>query len=184
MIRTAVLFLATLWAADLSAQTGRPSSTSAGPGYLLSFYGGAGPRAQTANEAGNLAFTAGAVASLAWAPYFFGLDVSTEGTAIVTETGKRDALEPAGSLNYLGGRTAQVNMGGPTLIGGGVLLGIRRARSYCPDSNLGFRCWAGFEPEVSHDLNLGLMGYATRNGHFLGARVTTVSYQILLGFTF
>lgn len=186
-MKAAVLIFGLLWAVGLEAQNRAPGSQPAAPSVLTlhsSVYGGAGSRSKEPNESGSMAFSAGVIQRFVSNPHFWGFDLAMEGTQTVNETGKRNAKEPALSVNLLAGSTTVVRYGGDVVLGGGFLVGMRRSESWCPESNLGFRCWAGMEPEIEWTLNAGFVGYAARNNVFLGGRVTSVSRQILVGFSF
>lgn len=115
---------------------------------------------------------------------YWGLDISGEGTSINNTSGKRGVVEQGISANFLAGGSKEVTIGGPVAGGIGLLIGMRRTGQSCPDSYLGFRCYADREPTMSYDLNLGAMIHFAVSRATIGARITPVSTQFIAGVNF
>ncbi len=65
-----------------------------------------------------------------------------------------------------------------------LILGLRESFADCPDSFIGFQCYADQEPEVDYDFNYGALINFSFESVTLGIRATEVSTQAVLGFNF
>lgn len=114
--------------------------------------------------------------------FYHGVDVSAEGL-LYDSTSRRDNVEEQGtSVNYLTGYNFNFSNG--VTVSTGVLMGIRITEEECPDSYLGYRCWADREPQRESEFNYGGTVHVKYKHLFVGARISGVSNQILVGYTF
>lgn len=65
-----------------------------------------------------------------------------------------------------------------------VLIGMRESVADCPDSVLGYQCWADTETDAEYDVNHGAVLTFTFDRTMVGVRVTGESTQALIGFRF
>lgn len=110
-----------------------------------------------------------------------GFDFAGEG-AMFDSTGGGDRVRQAMSFNALIG--TNVYQGSDMRIDALALIGARESISDCPDSYLGYQCYADMAPHTEYDLNYGAVVTATFDRFMVGARSTTESTQIVLGFQF
>ena len=114
-------------------------------------------------------------------PMVFGVDIAGEGEMLDSTFG-RDSYRQALSFNaLLGGRIFQTDKFRTDAM---VLLGARESVTDCPDSVLGFQCYADREPDATYDFNYGAVVTATFDKVAIGLRVTGESAQVVLGFKF
>lgn len=179
-----------LAALPLAAQdTTAPSTTSSparspGPSHSQSvLYGGLG-LAETSDPTVSHAvpWTVGFTFQPASKEYYVGLDFAGEGTSLNNTSNQYNGIEQAISLNLIVGMSTLV--GHQVQAGAGLLVGGRRVGLTCPDSYLGYQCYADQDPTPSYDINVGGLAHLTVGHLFVGARVTTVSRQGLLGYSF
>lgn len=114
--------------------------------------------------------------------FVVGLDFGFEGT-MIDSTYRRDAaLSQGTSFNVL--------VGGNLIDDGGfktdaaLLLGMRKSVVDCPDSYLGFACYAGADPDYQYQANFGAVITVSVNKTVIGLRATGESTQLLLGMRF
>ncbi len=113
---------------------------------------------------------------------FWGIDIAGEGTSLDNTSGKYNQVTQGLSFNVLAGKNLNFNQ--DWRAGIGVLLGASQTAESCPDSYLGFRCYADREPDTSYDFNYGGLLHVTYKRVLAGARVTPESYQVILGLAF
>lgn len=113
---------------------------------------------------------------------FLGVDFAREGTSIDNTSRKYDAVDEGYSLNFIVGRDFKLN--GDWGAGAGVLLGARETEKSCPDSYLGYECYADQDPDKEYDLNYGAVLNLTFKKALVGARVSGESSQLMLGIVF
>lgn len=111
----------------------------------------------------------------------FGFDFAGEGE-MFDSTGGGNRVRQALSFNLLIGGNIQKSADVRT--DAMLLIGARETVSDCPDSFLGFQCYADQDPDTEYDFNVGGMVTATFDGFAVGARVTTESAQLTLGLQF
>lgn len=112
----------------------------------------------------------------------FGLDFSREGTMLDSTYGQDQAVKQALSLNLLAGiNVARFETGRVDVA---LLLGGRQKTSDCPESYLGYQCYADAEPDTRYTFNYGaVLAWSYRNV-MLGVRATGESTQVLFGLRF
>ena len=113
---------------------------------------------------------------------FGGIDIAGEGTSLDSTSGKYNQVTQGLSFNMLAGKNLNFNQ--DWRAGIGVLLGVRQTAESCPDSYLGYRCYADQKPDTNYDFNYGGLFHVTYKQVLVGARVTPESYQVILGLAF
>jgi len=113
---------------------------------------------------------------------YFGIDFAGEGTSLNNTSGKYNEVEQGFSFNVQYGGTA--NLRPAVRLGGGFLIGLRLTGKSCPDSYLGYECYAGEAPTPEYALNYGSAVFAGVGKVTVGARVSGVSKQVLVGFAY
>lgn len=107
----------------------------------------------------------------------WGFDVSGEGTMY-----HNGSPETANSVNLLvGSKLGQSDFG---RVDGAFLIGMRGKSSSCPQSYLGYRCYADQDPSVKFGLNYGVVLTWSYKSILVGIRATGESKQALLGYRF
>src|SRR5262245_7036748 len=112
-------------------------------------------------------------------PLVIGGDFGVEGTQNDGTYGV-ETTEPSYSINFVIGLGARV---GDWHLGISGLLGARQSSTECPESYLGYQCYADEDPTVHFTANKGGIAHIAYKRIMLGARKTSVSTQALIGFT-
>ncbi len=110
-----------------------------------------------------------------------GFDVSYEGTMLDGTYG-RYSTEGAFSFNGIVGFNAVKKGSFRADVAG--LVGIRQKTKDCPSSYIGFQCYADTRPSIGYSLNYGGILALSFKRVTVGARVTGVSTQGLVGIRF
>ena len=170
---------------DPSQATGKDGGPSAqfSTGFVI--YGGLGEGdLETDTKNGDMPW---AIGGLAYAPTgtFYGFDIGGEGTSIDSTYRNTEVPVQANSFNAILGRS----LGGASADGGvsldvGILLGFRETAADCPDSFVGFRCYADRDPDYDHTLNRGAILLVRFDEAVIGLRSTSASQQIVFGLSF
>lgn len=113
---------------------------------------------------------------------FLGLDIAGEGTSLDNTSGNDNEVGQGISYNLLVGMPFNFSENWQT--GVGVLLGMREAGESCPDSYLGYRCYADEEPDTDYKFNYGAVFHLYYKQALLGLRLSGESSQILFGVAF
>jgi hypothetical protein len=113
---------------------------------------------------------------------YWGIDVAGEGTSLNNTSGNVNVVEQGLSFNLLVGRT--LNLGSHWRAGAGVLAGIRLTGKSCPDSYLGYQCYADEEPKEDYAFNYGAMLHLSFEKVLIGARASGESLQVMFGIAF
>jgi len=144
-------------------------------------YGGIGQAGEEALESNAMPFSFGLLLRPATSRMSFGIDIAGEGTMLDSTWGD-EALRQAISFNALiGTNLAQNNR---FSLDGALLLGMRETFADCPDSYLGFQCYADEAPSTEYDVNYGAVLIGSFDRMAIGLRVTGESTQIVLGTRF
>jgi hypothetical protein len=77
-----------------------------------------------------------------------------------------------------------VSIGPDWRAGAGVLAGMRNKGQYCPDSYLGYECYADQDPNVTYAFNYGAMLHLAFRKAAIGARASGESLQLMFGIAF
>lgn len=111
----------------------------------------------------------------------FGFDIAGEGTMLDSTWGGEE-LRQAVSFNLLlGGNVAQSDR---FRLDAAVLVGMRETFADCPDSYLGYQCYADTAPDTEYDVNFGALVGVSFDSVMLGLRATGESTQAVVGFRF
>lgn len=111
-----------------------------------------------------------------------GLDIGFEGTMIDSTYNQDEALSQGTSFNVLVGGNLIDNGGFKT--DAALLLGMRQSVVDCPNSYLGYACYADTDPDYEYEANFGAVITVSMNKTVLGLRATGESTQLLLGLRF
>ena len=112
-----------------------------------------------------------------------GFDIAGEGTMLDSTYGGYDDLAQGVSYNFLYGIDISENKDNKFHVG--VILGFIEEEADCPDSFLGYQCYADQPPDYEYGFNGG--GFATYSidkNINLGLRATSNSTQLTLGFKY
>lgn len=111
----------------------------------------------------------------------FGADIAAEGEMLDSTFGS-ESLRQAYSFNALiGGNLYQTDTFRSDL---SVIIGARETFADCPDSFLGFQCYADAPPTTEYTANYGLMLSFAWDLALFGVRVTDQSTQAVIGLAF
>jgi len=146
------------------------------------FYFGAGQAdEENAQSSGDTPFVIGGLGFSQESKMVFGFDLAREGTMLDSTFGQ-DSLSQALSVNVLLGRNFYDN--GTIRVDAAGILGIRETFADCPDSFLGFQCYADTAPSTEYDVNYGALLTVSFSRASLGVRITGESTQAVLGLKF
>ena len=113
--------------------------------------------------------------------FIFGFDVAGEGRYLDSTYGQNH-FEQATSYNaIIGPKILETETGRLDI---GALVGFRNEKIDCPDSYLGFQCYADEDPTVERTLNYGILATYTYTKALVGVRTTGESLQFLIGTRF
>ncbi|CAM3695933.1 hypothetical protein [Paracoccus yeei] len=111
-----------------------------------------------------------------------GFDIGREGTRLDSTWNRDQDPRQATSYNLLIGGNLFDN--GRYRTDAALLLGARESFAECPDSYLGYQCYADQEPETEYKGNIGAVVTVSVDRFTVGLRATGESAQILAGFRF
>jgi hypothetical protein len=114
---------------------------------------------------------------------FGGIDFAREGTSLDNTSGKNNEVTQGFSINLILGRDLHFK-NDDWSAGIGVLLGARETGESCPDSYLGYACYADADPDTEYDFNYGAVLHLTFKKALIGARLSGESSQLVLGVAF
>lgn len=148
-----------------------------------SFYlGGGKARGDDPLENDDTPWSIGFMHQLDGRKLILGGDLGREGTMIDSTWGQNDTPTQATSFNFLlGGNMVET---GGFRADAALLLGIRESFADCPDSSLGYQCWADTAPDTEYTGNVGGLLALSFDRVMVGLRATGESTQILGGFRF
>lgn len=151
--------------------------------FRNTFYMGAGnAKANGPFENDDTPFSIGFMHQLAGSRMVLGFDLGSEGTMLDSTWGQDSQPEQGTSYNLL--------LGGNLLDSGrfradaALLAGVREAAADCPDSYLGFQCYADRDPDTDYKGNFGGVLTVSVDRLTLGLRATGESTQMVAGFRF
>lgn len=96
--------------------------------------------------------------------------------------GQDSAVSSAMSFNLIYG--ANVTKDDKSRLDIGALIGVRESFSSCPDSNLGYQCYADQPPTTEYKVNYGVVVTYAYQSTVFGLRATGESVQALVGVKF
>lgn len=112
----------------------------------------------------------------------FGFDFGREGTLLDSTYRQNSAPTSALSLNFIIGTNLFKQE--KSSFDAGIILGIRQSTKDCPDSFIGYACYADQDPKVDFKENLGVIAIYSFEKFSFGARVTQASTQFIIGTRF
>lgn len=147
------------------------------------FYIGGGSQSESGEFANDdTPFSIGFMSQSATSQWVFGFDIAGEGTVLDSTYNQDEAPNLALSLNMLVG--ANIVNNANFKADAALLLGFKQATKDCPDSFLGFQCYADTAPSVEYEGNFGGVVTFSFNNFLVGARATQSSSQVLVGVRF
>jgi hypothetical protein len=144
-------------------------------------YGGFGSKSDNVLDDNSTPFAVGLLRLSETSNMVFGIDIAGEGTKLDSTWGGNN-LDQALSVNLLigGNMFKQPKM----RIDGAVILGFRETFSDCPDSFIGYQCYADTPPETEYGLNYGALVTMSLEQFTIGVRATGESTQVIAGIRF
>lgn len=130
----------------------------------------------------DMPFAVGIMAQLPNSKMILGFDLGREGTMIDSTWGQHNDTSQATSYNLLVG--ANLYDDGLIKMDGALLVGMRESFSDCPDSYLGYQCYADTEPDTEYEGNYGAVITMSYRKVMFGLRGTGESAQVMLGLRF
>ena len=112
----------------------------------------------------------------------WGLDFAQEGSMLDSTYRQNRAVKQATSYNLLLGRNIIRSEG--SRLDFAILIGARERTSDCPNSFLGYACYANEDPDISYSGNFGALLTWSFSKVTIGVRATGESTQALLGVRF
>lgn len=147
-------------------------------------YAGAGKsiKEESPCRSGKTPFSIGYIRASKSSVMTWGFDVSQEGTKLDSTWGQTEEVTQGTSFNLLVGGKVMGSQN--TRVDALILVGARQTTASCPDSYLGYRCYADADPNNTYAINYGGVLSVSFNRLMLGARVTGESAQGLIGLRF
>ena len=112
----------------------------------------------------------------------FGFDIAGEGTVLDSTYGLDDEPNQAFSLNLI--VAGNLYKTGSSRLDAGLLVGLRESTKDCPDSFLGYACYADQTPSVDYEPNYGGLVTYSFDRFTVGIRATGESTQLVVGTSF
>ncbi|SMY08808.1 hypothetical protein LOM8899_02966 [Flavimaricola marinus] len=168
---------------SLAVSCGSVVSADAQEAAKFLLYAGAGQAIDSENLTDdNIPYAIGGLVMSPASGLVLGADIAGEGE-MFDSTGGGNRIRQALSYNLLIGGNVYDDQS--IRADAMLLLGARESVSDCPDSYLGFQCYADTDPDTQYDFNYGAM-FAVTFGEAasLGVRMTGESAQLTLGFMF
>tara|TARA_B100000965_G_scaffold94529_1_gene77211 strand:- start:967 stop:1557 length:591 start_codon:yes stop_codon:yes gene_type:complete len=166
-----------IFAQETSDDSSEPTSN-----FNSMFYVGVGSASGGENDNDDTPWSIGVLTDMG-NDSIIGFDISGEGTMLDSTYGGYDDLAQGTSYNFLYGVDISENKNDKVHIG--VVLGFVETEADCPDSYLGYQCYADEEPDYEHEFNGGgFLTYSFNQSLNIGLRATTNSTQLTIGFKF
>lgn len=146
------------------------------------FYFGGGVNNDGATvETDETPFVLGILAAPAGSPLLFGLDIAAEGEMLDSTFGS-DTIRQSFSFNGLVGTNLYQSQSVRT--DASLIVGLRESFADCPDSFLGYQCYADEAPDTEYEFSYGALVTVSFDSVTIGVRATEVSTQAIVGFSF
>ncbi len=147
------------------------------------FYVGGGKSTTTDSFANqNTPFAIGFTHQMAGRKTVLGFDLAGEGTSLDSTWGQTNQPVQAMSFNLVFGTNLIDD--GRIRADAALLLGLRDSAADCPDSYLGYQCYADTDPTIEYQVNFGALVNVSFNKVSVGLRATGESTQVLFGIRF
>ena len=112
----------------------------------------------------------------------WGLEIAGEGTMLDSTYDNNDAIKQALSFNIIG--ATNLTRAPDWRVDLGLLAGFRQTAADCPDSYLGYQCYADEPPDTDYSFNFGGVLYIGYKSLSIGFRATGESNMVTLGLNF
>lgn len=112
----------------------------------------------------------------------YGFDIAGEGTVLDSTYNQNDEPNQAISFNFI--VAGNLLKAGPSRLDAGLVIGFRESTKDCPDSYLGYACYADASPDVEYEANFGGLITYSFDAFAVGLRATSESTQLIAGVRF
>ena len=147
------------------------------------FYVGVGSSSGGDDENDDIPWSLGILHNSPTSDKVYGFDISGEGTMLDSTYGGYDDLAQGFSVNFLYGFDISKYKNDKLSVG--LIIGFIEEEQDCPDSYLGYQCYADQEPDTEYAFNGGgFLNYSVNRSLNLGLRATSNSTQLTIGFKF
>jgi len=147
------------------------------------FYVGVGSSSGGDDENDDMPWSLGILHNSPTSDRVYGFDISGEGTMLDTTYGGYDDLAQGFSFNLLYGFDTSEDK--DDKLSAGLIIGFIEEEQDCPDSYLGYQCYADESPDTEYGFNGGgFINYSVNESLNLGLRATSNSTQLTIGFKF
>lgn len=133
-------------------------------------------------ESDNTPWAVGWVSHLQDSNASWGLEIAGEGTMLDSTYDNDNAIKQAISFNIIG--ATNLSRAPNWRMDLGLLAGIRQTAKDCPDSYLGFQCYADEPPDADYSFNFGGVLFIGYKSLSIGLRGTDESSMVTLGLNF
>lgn len=145
-------------------------------------YGGAGVSSDDREANDHTQLAIGMMYKVTNSPLVVGFDIAREGIKSDSTWYRSNADRTAMSFNFLVG--ANLYQSGTHRIDAALLAGVREEAQSCRRSYIGYQCYADTAPNVDYTGNFGAVLTVSFDRFVIGARATSESTQLLVGFRF
>jgi len=147
------------------------------------FYFGVGSSSGDDDENDDTPWSLGILHNSPTSDRVYGFDISGEGTMLDSTYGGYNDLAQGFSFNFLYGFDISENKDDKLSVG--LIIGFIEEEQDCPDSYLGYQCYADESPDNEYGFNGGgFLNYSVSESLNLGLRATSNSTQLTIGFKF
>ena len=147
------------------------------------FYFGIGSASGGSDENDDMPWSLGILHNSPTSDSVFGFDISGEGTMIDSTYGGYNDKAQGFSFNFLYGFDISENK--DEKLSAGLIIGFIEEAQDCPDSYLGYQCYADQTPDAEYGFNGGgFLNYSVNESLNLGLRATSNSTQLTIGFKY
>ena len=112
----------------------------------------------------------------------YGFDIGFEGTVLDSTYRQNSVPNQAKSYNLI--VATNLSNTGSRRLDVGALIGFRESTKDCPNSYLGYACYANTTPDIDYEMNFGGIVTYSFESFSLGLRAASESSQFLIGTRF